>query len=122
MPKKKRTCWLLSIIAYTATTVLAAYLIHEESPTPLMALRFMLGFFFVSFAPGYCMYHLLFPKNEKNIIEEIVLSAALSFGIAGFIGLILGITGIGLSIHSVIISLSMIVLILAFSAFKRAAN
>ncbi|MBC7130741.1 DUF1616 domain-containing protein [Candidatus Bathyarchaeota archaeon] len=123
MLKQSRSRWLLSVISYTAITMLATYLIPEGSPLPLMSFRFVLGFIFVSFIPGYCMFHVLFPKkDEVNIVEKIVLSAALSFGITGIIGLFLGTTGIGLSFSSVTVSLSTVVLILALLAFMRAAS
>jgi uncharacterized membrane protein len=56
-------------------------------------------------------------KDKIDIIEKIVLSVALSFGIAGLIGLFLGLTPIGLNFISITASLSCTTLILAITAY-----
>jgi len=118
MQKLKSKYWFVTIIVFTAITLLASYTIPSDSP--LAFIRYIFGFIFVSFIPGYCLLRLLFLKGKKiDIIEEIVLSIALSFSIAGLVGLFLGLTFIGLSFNSVTISLSLVVLFLALIAFKR---
>jgi len=118
MQNLKGKYWFLTVIAFTAITLLASYTIPSDSP--LAFVRYVFGFIFVSFIPGYCLLRLLFSKGKKiDIIEEIVLSIALSFSIAGLVGLFLGLTFIGLSFNSVTISLSLVVLFLALIAFKR---
>lgn len=116
--------WFLSIITFTAATLIAVYTIPEDAPTSLMILRFILGFIFLSFIPGHCLFRALFPKeSRKNIIEEIVLSVTLSFSITGLICLILGVTNVGLSINSIAISVTVIVLILSsLSTFTRSIS
>jgi uncharacterized membrane protein len=52
-------------------------------------------------------------------VEEIVLSVALSFGLAGLDGLFLGLSPIAISFNSITISLSAIVLVLAVIALIR---
>ena len=118
MQKLKGKYWLLTIIAFTAITLLTSYTIPSDSP--LAFIRYIFGFIFVSFIPGYCLLRLLFSKGkEVEIIEGIILSIALSFSIAGLVGLFLGLTFIGLSFTSVTVSLAIVVLFLALLAFKR---
>jgi uncharacterized membrane protein len=119
MQKLKGKYWFVTIIVFTAITLLASYTIPSESP--LAFVRYIFGFVFVSFIPGYCLLRLLFSKDkEVDIIEGIVLSIALSFSIAGVVGLFLGLTSIGLNFTSVTASLALVVLFLALLAFKRA--
>ena len=82
-------------------------------------MRYILGFLFVSFIPGYCLYRLLFAGRETDIIEGFVLSLALSFSIVGIVGLFLGLSPIRLNFESVTISLTLIVLALSFFAALR---
>jgi len=49
----------------------------------------------------------------------VVLSVALSFGLAGLTGLFLGLSPIGINFDSIMISLSALVVILGFFAFLR---
>jgi uncharacterized membrane protein len=63
-------------------------------------------------------------KNSLDVVETLVLSVALSFGLAGLIGLFLGLSPIGITFASITVSLSVSVLVLAAFAFirKRKAN
>ena len=81
----------------------------------------MFGFIFVAVVPGYCLVSLLFAakENKLDLVEESVLSVALSFSIVGLSGLFLGLSPIGMSFTSIRFSLTPIVLILAFAAFLR---
>jgi uncharacterized membrane protein len=110
--------WLEIIVAYTLLTLAITYLVPSNSP--LIFLRYIFGFIFVSFLPGYCLVNLLFlGKNRLDIIEEVVLSIALSFGIVGLVGLFLGLSPIGINFSSITISLSVIVFFLAVITFLR---
>jgi uncharacterized membrane protein len=85
-----------------------------------MAPRFALTFVFVAFLPGYCLVNILFiGKNSLDLPETLVLSVALSFGIAGLDGLFLGLSPIGILPVPIAISLSIIVVVLASVAFMR---
>lgn len=120
MQKLGEKRWFLFIVTFAIITFLVAYTISETSPLPLFALRFILGFIFVSFIPGHCLLRILFSAGKKiDIIEEIVLSIALSFSIVGLIGLFLGLTNIGLNFTSVTVSLTFVVLMLASLAFLK---
>lgn len=80
----------------------------------------VLGFVFVIFLPGYCLVNILFlGKNRLDPVETATLSVALSFGIAGLSGLLLGLSPIGLGFTSIAVTLGAIVLGLAFVAFFR---
>ncbi len=82
--------------------------------------RYILSFIFIAFLPGYCLVNILFVgKNQLDIVEELVLSVALSFGIDGLVGLFLGLSPIGINLTSIAVSLSVIVLALSAVAFVR---
>jgi len=99
-------------------TLLVTYLIPNESV--LGFLRYFFGFIFVSFVPGYCLVNMLFiNKNRLDLVEEIVLSVVLSFGLAGLVGLFLGLSPIGINFTSITVSLGGLVLVLAVAAFLR---
>jgi uncharacterized membrane protein len=94
------------------------YLVPGDSP--LYAIRYVLGFVFVVFLPGYCLVNILFlGKNRLDPVETMVLSVALSFGVAGLVGLFLGLSPIGIAFTSITVSLGVIVLILAVVAYVR---
>ena len=114
----KPTRWLAIIILYTLVTLAIAYAVPEDSP--LVAVRFVVGFVFVVFVPGYCLINILFlGQNRLDPVEMVVLSVALSFGLAGLVGLFLGLSPIGLSFGTITVSLGAIVLVLAVVAFFR---
>jgi uncharacterized membrane protein len=113
----KPLCWLEIIILLTGLTIIATCLIPPESI--LGYLRSALVIVFVCFVPGNCLVNILFRNRDKiDLIEKVVLSVALSFGITGIIGLFLGLTPIGLNFTSITISLSSITLILSITAFS----
>jgi uncharacterized membrane protein len=62
---------------------------------------------------------LLFHEGKIDFVEKTVLSVALSFSIAGVSGLFIGMSPIGITVNSITISLSGIVVVLAFLAFLR---
>jgi len=83
-------------------------------------LRYVFGFIFVAFFPGYCLVTILFTgRNSIDIVEMLVLSVALSFGLDGLVGLFLGLSPIGINLNSITISLSGVVLVLAVIALIR---
>ena len=110
--------WFGIIILFTLLTMLTVYLIPADSP--LAIIRYAFGFIFVSVLPGYCLVNALFLKaNKLDLIEETVLSVALSFGLAGLAGLFLGLSPIGINFTSITVSLNAIVLTSAVIAFIR---
>ena len=113
----KPTSWFGIIVLYTVLTILFAYFIPNDSPFSVF--NYIFGFIFVSIVPGYCLVSLLFQEGKLDLVEKAVLSVALSFSIAGVSGLFLGLSPIGITTPSIIISLSSIVVVLAFFAFLR---
>jgi uncharacterized membrane protein len=110
--------WLGIIVLFTVLTMLIVYVVPVDSPVAVF--RYVFGFIFVVFLPGYCLVNVLFLKGNKlDLIEETVLSVALSFGLGGLAGLFLGLSPIGISFTSITVSLSAIVLVLAAVAFIR---
>jgi uncharacterized membrane protein len=70
--------------------------------------------------PGYCLVNILFiNQNKLDLIEEIVLSVALSFALDGLVGLFLGLSPIGINFTSITVSLSAVVLVFAVIAVIR---
>jgi len=97
--------------------MLFAYFIPGDSPFSVFS--YVFGFVFVSVVPGYCLVSLLFREGKLDLVEKAVLSVALSFSLVGLAGLFLGLSPIGMTSASIIISLSSIVVVLAFLAFLR---
>lgn len=109
--------WFGTIVLFTVLTMLIVYVVPGDSP--FFILRYVFGFIFVAILPGYCLVSLLFQEGKLDLVEKAVLSVALSFSIAGVSGLFLGLSPIGMTTSSLTISLSIIVVVLAFFAFLR---
>jgi len=116
MENLKNRRWFIAVLVFTALTLLTTYTIPSDSY--LIVFRYFFGFIFISFIPGYCLVRLLFAKNgNMDLVEELVLSVALSFSITSLVGLFLGLTPIGINFTSVTVSLTLVVLVLSFLAF-----
>jgi uncharacterized membrane protein len=113
----KPNSWFGIIVLYTALTLLFIYFIPNDSPFSVFTVIF--SFIFIAVAPGYCLVSLLFREGQLDTVEKAVLSVALSFGLAGLSGLFLGLSPIRMTTPSLSISLSAIVVVLAFLAFLR---
>ena len=113
----KPTRWFEIVTLYPVLTMLFVYLISESSPFSVF--RMVFGFIFVAVVPGYCLVSLLFQEGKLDLVEKTVLSAALSFSVAGVLGLFLGLSPIGMTITPLTVSLSIITLVFAFFAFLR---
>ena len=111
--------WFITIVVLILLTLSFAYGIPNDSP--FSVLKYLFGFLFIAFLPGYCLTTLLFSAKQQklDIVEEMVLSVALSFGIVGLIGLFLGLSPIGLSFSSINFSLSPTVFLLALASWIR---
>jgi uncharacterized membrane protein len=108
--------WFEIIVLFTVLTMLIVYLVPSDSP--LFIIRYVFSFVFIAFLPGYCLVSILFSKKNKlDVVEKSVLSVALSFGVAGLLGLFLGLSPIGIDFTSITYSLTLIVLVLATIAF-----
>ncbi len=109
--------WLEIVFGFSIATLLSTLFIQTA---PLIYIRYVLGFVFIVFLPGYCLVNILFlGKSSVDIIEKFVLSVALSFGLTGLIGLFLGLSPIGINFVSITVSLNVLVLALAVVAYLR---
>src|SRR5271157_1690705 len=114
----KPLTWFEIIVAFTVLTLAVTYLIPGDSL--FAVLRYVFGFVFVVFLPGYCLVNILFTgKNKIDPVEQAVLSVALSFGLDGLAGLFLGLSPIGINFTSITVSLGAIVLVFGVIAFVR---
>ena len=113
----KLTSWFGIIILYTVLTISFAFFIPGDSPFSIF--NYVFGFIFVSVMPGYCLVSLLFKERKLDLVEKAVLSVALSFSLVGVTGLFLGLSPLGITRASIIVSLSTIVVVFAFLAFIR---
>lgn len=112
----KPLLWFGLIISFTVLTMLFVYVVPSDSL--FFIIRYVFSFVFVAILPGYCLVTVLFSKKNKlELVEETVLSVALSFGIAGLVGLVLGLSPIGINFTSITVSLTAIVSVLAVVAF-----
>jgi uncharacterized membrane protein len=113
--------WFEIILGFTVLTLLVTILIPNNPDFSInLVPRYVLSFIFVAFLPGYCLVNILFlGKNNIDFVEQLVLSVALSFGLAGLVGLFLGLSPIGINFTSITVSLSLLVLVLAAIALFR---
>jgi uncharacterized membrane protein len=110
--------WLEIIVLFTLLTMAVVYSIPGESG--LFPVRYLMGFVFIVFLPGYCLVNVLFVgSNRIDPVETAVLSVALSFGITGLVGLFFGLSPIGISFTSTTLSLTIITLVFAVVAYAR---
>jgi uncharacterized membrane protein len=111
--------WLGIIVIFTALTMLCTYFISSDPNVSLLAyIKYAFGIVFVVAVPGYCLINILFRKrNQLDLIEQAVLSVALSFGLIGLSGLFLGLSPIGLNFTSITVSITGITLALAIIAY-----
>ncbi|MEM2099395.1 MAG: DUF1616 domain-containing protein [Candidatus Bathyarchaeia archaeon] len=100
------------------------YFVTADSPIIILRyVRYVFGFIFVAFLPGYCLTEFLFSKRNKlDLIETAVLSVALSFSLFGLCGLFLGLSPIGIRFESITVSSMTLVLVLAVLVFIRKRN
>ncbi len=62
--------WLEIIVAFTVLTLAVTYLIPGDSL--FAVLRYVFGFVFVVFLPGYCLINILFMgKNSIDPVEQV---------------------------------------------------
>ena len=82
-------------------------IIFSPSSDSYNALRIILGLPLMFFSPGYALIALLFPREEGvDIFERLALSFGLSIAIVALIGLILNYTPAGITLTSVVYSVT----------------
>lgn len=112
----KRNLWmsiLLSLLTGALTLV--------DTSSPLIYVRWLLGFFYVLFIPGFTLLQALYPKNnEIGAAERFALSMGLSIAMVPFIGYALTFSGIGVNLTFVTITLiGLSLLFVVIALFRR---
>lgn len=112
--------WLWYVVAVLIASVLSGLLIPVEAGW-FIVIRYLLGFTFILFIPGYCFVEALFPKKgELDEIERFSLSIGLSLAISPLTALVLNFTPWGIQTIPVFISLSLVTLVFGlFAAWRK---
>jgi len=84
-----------------------------EIGSPLVYVRYTLGFLFVFLLPGYSIIKALFPTRELDTIIRIVISVTMSMTLVVLTGIILNYTDWGIITISVTLSLLALTLVFA---------
>jgi Protein of unknown function (DUF1616) len=93
-------------IAATSLTLTVIFFLPDIEPWSYI--RILTAVVFVLFLPGNALVQLLFAHRKIADAEQIVLSIGLSMAIVSMIGLILKYTLLGLTVESVVISISIL--------------
>lgn len=114
-PKKGQRLWIT--ISLTVITNILVFSISEQSV--LLPLRWVTGYLFCFFVPGYGAINLLFPKKELNVVEKLILSIAMSLAIIPLVGLFVNLVIGSLALPFIMISLSALVLALTIADYLK---
>lgn len=112
--------WFWYVVVVLIATVISGLLIPVEAGW-FIVIRYLLGFSFILFIPGYCFVEALFPiRNELDEIERFSLSIGLSLAISPLTALVLNFTPWGIRTIPVFISLSLVTLAFGlFAAWRK---
>ncbi|MBS7643654.1 DUF1616 domain-containing protein [Candidatus Bathyarchaeota archaeon] len=111
--------WFWIVVGLIALTILSVFLIPSEA-TSLAYIRWIFGFIFILFLPGYCFVEALFPKREElDDIERVALGIGLSLAISPLTALVLNFTPWGIRLIPVVVSLVCVTLVCALVAVAR---
>ena len=113
-----KAIWYWLIIANALATSISVFTIPENA-YPFIYVRYILGFVFVLFLPGYSLVKVLFPTQEFDNIERVALSIGTSLALVPFVGLILNYTIWGIRTTPVTLSLLVLTTIFATTAMIR---
>jgi hypothetical protein len=115
VPKKGQRLWIT--VSLTVITNILVFSISEQSV--LLPLRWVAGYLFCFFVPGYGAMNLLFPKKELTVVEKLILSIAVSLAIIPLVGLFVNFVIGSLALPVIMVSLSTLVLALAIAAYLK---
>jgi uncharacterized membrane protein len=100
--------------------ILAILLIIVITFFPSNVLRIILGLPFMLFFPGYTLIAALFPRKDAlRSVERVALSFGLSIAVVPLIGLILNYTPWGITLYSILISLTIFIVVTSIVAWYR---
>ena len=110
--------WFHTSITILVTTILSIYLTNVFPV--IKFLRYVLGFIYILFLPGYSLVEALYPE-EKSLspLERMALSIGLSIVLIPLVGLVLNYTPWGITLDSITISTSILTLSLLVIAEYR---
>lgn len=108
--------WItITLAVITTTTALTI----PENAIPIVYARYLLGFIFVLFLPGYSFIKALFPEKEMDNIERAALSIGMSIAVVPIIVLALNFTPWGITATPVTLSILALTTIFATAAIVR---
>jgi hypothetical protein len=110
--------WFWASMILAGSAILSVAFVPDVFP--VNSIRWVLGFVFVLYLPGYTLIQFLFSeKKELDTVERFALSVGLSLAVVPLIGLILNYLPWGIRLEPVIISLSLFVIFVAILAAAR---
>lgn len=112
--KSQDSRWYLAVIAASFIALFSVLLVPDGSP--LVFLRYLLGFLMVILLPGYSTLRALYDMRSISYAKIILMSLGISVCIASVIGVILNFTPWGLTPAST--SLTQFVVILGLASFS----
>jgi uncharacterized membrane protein len=114
-------CFLLVIIAIPLTLFVPENAVASGSVFLIILgiLRLIIGTIFVVFLPGYVLVISLWPTTEKEDLTRYGISFGLSIAIIPILGLILNFTPWGITLISILFTLTVFTLIFLCIAFIR---
>lgn len=113
----KKVLWLWIVIGLTLVTNISVFMISEQSV--LVPVRWVIGYLFCFFIPGFCSVKVLFPNKELDVIETVLLSVGLSLAILPIVGLLVNFVMGSIALPFILFSLSLLVLTLALTAYLK---
>jgi hypothetical protein len=123
--KSEATGWYWIMIALTLVSSIAVLLIGEVGT--LSYIRYVSASLLVLFLPGYALLRAISPSNAQTLgepnnmysITRLSLSIVLSIAIVSVIGLILDFSPLGVTLDSLVLSLSLFTVIFSTIALFR---
>jgi hypothetical protein len=121
----KTSGWYWITIALTIASAIAVLVIGEVGP--LAYIRYISASILVLFLPGYAFLRVLSPSNAQNSgktnhmdsITRLALSVVLSIAIVSVLGFVLDFSPFGVTLDSLVLSLSLFTLFLSTVALSR---
>ena len=121
----KASNWNWITIALTFASAIAVLVIGEVGP--LAYIRYISASFLVLFLPGYAFLRALSPSNAQNpgetnhmdSITRLALSVVISIAVVSVLSLVLDFSPFGVTLDSLVLSLSLFTLFLSTVAFSR---
>lgn len=123
----ERAWWFWATVLLAIATAITIFSVTEDSYSPLVYLRYVLGLVFILYLPGYTFIEAVFPtkvpvktsSESSGAIERITLSFGMSLALVSIIGLLLNYTPWGIRTTPITISLLTTIIAFALAALSR---